>query len=192
MSKTIFVVHENGTATLQEDNDIVQEVGASNGLFEAILYFNKLMKKRHLSYRLTSSFKELLIGCELKDKISITGIHICPTYRDRIPNEEVVADAEQKAAKHFGLPVHVFHPKTKINKVKFATDDLRLPCYAIMARLETFKIEGNFDGRKLTIVLFVDDIYSMPIDQIIGSAVIGLDWKKHSQLQKSNTNDTYL
>jgi hypothetical protein len=92
MSKTIFMIHENGNATLQEDGNVIREVGASSGLFEAMADFNKMMKKRNLSYRLTSSFTELLTGCGLKDNIAIVGLHISPTYRGLlcgIPDEEM-------------------------------------------------------------------------------------------------------
>jgi len=193
MSKTIFMIHENGNATLQEDSNVIREVGALSGLFEAMADFNKMMKKRNLSYRLTSSYTELLTGCGLKDNIAIVGLHISPTYRgllcgmpDEEMNKEYIAESEQRAVKQFGSPVYVVQPKIMLNPVELEGGRIfqspRLPSYTILASLETFEIEGDFDGRMLTIVLFVDDIYSMPIDQIIGSSILELDWKKHSQL----------
>jgi hypothetical protein len=116
----------------------------------------------------------------LQNDIAIAGLYIFPTYRGLLlgtPDEEMdkrlISDAEQKAAKQFGLPVYVVKPDVKLN---------RLPDYTILAELEMFEIEGDFDGRTLTIVLFVDNIYSMPIDQIIDNNIQELDWKKHSKL----------
>jgi hypothetical protein len=63
--KVVFVVHENGTATLSVGSEasgtrIVQEVGLSTGLPEACKIFNDMMKKRHLTYRLQSGHAEML------------------------------------------------------------------------------------------------------------------------------------
>lgn len=193
MSKVIFMVHENGNATLQEDNQVLQEVGASSGLGEAIGTFNKMMKKRKLSYRLGSGFAELLMGCGMKENIGIVGLHVYPTYRglmcgipDDDMNKEFITDAEKKASDLFGSPVHTVPPKIMPNPVEMDGGRIfqspRLPNYTLLVSLETFEIEGDFDGRRLTIVLFADDIYTMPIDQIIGAAIRELNWKEHSQL----------
>lgn len=193
MSKVIFMVHEDGNATLQEDGNILREVGSSSGLGEAIGAFNKMMKERSLSYRLGSGFAELLMGCGMKDEIAIVGLHVYPTYRGLIVgtpdddmNNEYIADATKKAGDMFGSPVCVIPPKITQNPVEMEGGRIfqspRLPNYTLLVSLETFEIEGNFDGRYLTAVLFVDDIYTMPIDQIVGSAIRELNWKEHSQL----------
>lgn len=59
MEKVLFIVHENGRATLQVGNTIIQEIDECSGLDKAILAFNDLMASRHLSYRLASGFAEM-------------------------------------------------------------------------------------------------------------------------------------
>ena len=59
VEKIAFVVDEYGRATLYCGNIVLQEVDECSGLGEAIDIFNKLMKQRHLSYRLASGFTEM-------------------------------------------------------------------------------------------------------------------------------------
>ena len=58
-----LIIHENGRATLYFGNDILQEVDECSGLDSACEIFNKMMKEKHLNYRLKSAAEEVLKGC---------------------------------------------------------------------------------------------------------------------------------
>lgn len=130
-----------------------------------------------------------------ENEIRVCQVHIYETYAGLLlgrPNPEInkriIGEASEKALK-FGKPVYLIPPVLKypdlplIDPVQFPLEaEEYLPSYVVLADLESFASEGNYDGRSLAVVLFADEVFSGSINDIVDNAIKDLNWKEHSRL----------
>lgn len=126
----------------------------------------------------------------MRNDIYAVRFHVYPSYYGLlvgVPDEEMnsgfIGGAKDTAEKLFGSPVYVKEPEIKM------TDDTtrpypRLPSWTIISQLESQVDDIHYDGRTLTHVMFVDDIGTKSISEIVEDAAKELkpEWKQLSKL----------
>jgi len=134
-----------------------------------------------------------MIGID-NTEAKIVGLYFYPTYRGLLlgcphdkMNGEFIEDAQKKATDMFQGPTLVIDPKITMESSEGIAEEghpdwPRLPHYTVLVKLETFKPEGDYDGRNLTVVFFADEIYNKSMQDIVYDAVEDVDWKKESNL----------